>query len=264
MRLPGGVWTENGLRTDYTFRPIQGHVELVISECNSAAAATPLRVTRILAAALESLAGRPVDEEVVWGLAVGDRQFLMRRLAALLGKDEGWYHATCSGCEESFDFPLRQSELPIKPAATGFPLVEVTTSAGVHRLRTPTGRDQVELPTHLGEEDARRWLVGQCIEQGGGVEALTEDDLLRIEMAMEEVAPEVGILVELACLVCGQSNRVYVDPYGPILRMNEDIYVQIHMLAATYHWSQRDILDLPVSRRMVYLRLIDRARGMVA
>jgi hypothetical protein len=199
-----------------------------------------------------------------WGLAVGDRQFLMRRLAILLGLDEGWYHTPCSACDKTFDFSLRQSELPVKQADNGFPWLEIETHAGVYRLRTPTGRDQAALPIQLHESDARRWLLAQCIERGEGIDALSEDDLLRIEAALEAVAPEVGTLVELACPECGQANRVYVDPYGPILRMNDDLYAQIHTLAATYHWSQHEILDLPVDRRRVYLRMIDRARGMTA
>jgi hypothetical protein len=36
----------------------------------------------------------------------------------------------------------------------------------------------------------------------------------------------------------------------------------VHVLASTYHWSERQILGLPRSRRRLYLDLIDRSRGV--
>jgi hypothetical protein len=270
MRLPGGVWTEGELRRDFAFRPMQGHVELVISESNAGLEATPLRVTSILHAALEDLGGKPPREQDIWALSVGDRQFLMRQLALKLGKDEKWFSADCSACHETFDFPIRQSELPVKDAGEGFPYVSVKTSIGDVRLHVPTGHDQAEIPQDVSTDEARLWLLQHCVEKGSGkhgeslsLSDLSDDELLRIEQAMEEVAPEIGVIVESECPVCGRANRIYLDPYAPVFDLKSQLFSQIHILAATYHWSQKEILDLPVARRLTYLSLIDQARGMV-
>jgi hypothetical protein len=38
----------------------------------------------------------------------------------------------------------------------------------------------------------------------------------------------------------------------------------VHRLARAYHWSEEDVLALPVTRRRRYLAHVDRDRGFVA
>lgn len=271
MQLPGGVWTRDGLRRDFRFRPVQGHLELAIAESNSGAASTPTRVTRILKAALGEVAGKVPTEQDIADLSVGDRQFLMRQLAIRLDRNEQWYSAECSSCDETFDFSVQVSDLPVKEAGAGYPYAVVTTADGELRLCVPTGREQQALPAELDTESARLWLLKQCIDRGmqdAGrnvpVKHFSQEVVSACENALEQIAPEIGNLVEVNCPVCGAANRVHIDPYGAVLTMHTELFSQIHVLAANYHWSQGEILDLPSSRRRLYLQLIDRARGMMA
>lgn len=262
MRLPGGVFRDGALRRDFVFRPLNGEVELAIVE-SSVAESPPAGVTAVLAAALAEVGGELATPEVVRGLAVGDRQFLVRQLAARLGRDGVWLTSGCASCGAAFDVYVQQSALPVKEAAEGYPFTTVTTPRGSRRLRVPNGADQ-EAIADLDGEEAMVQLLRRCSVEGSGADELSEEEIAAIDAALEAVAPEVGLGVLTACPQCGTEQEMAVDPYLCLSQPGRDLFAEIHALAVTYHWNEAAILALPVHRRRLYLKLIDRARGMVA
>jgi len=274
MLLPGGLWRGGGRRRDFAFKPLTGEVELTMAEQAAPDPGVPGWVTGVLAAALEHVGGEPADRDLVRDLCVGDRQFLARRLAAHLGRDAVWLTADCGHCGEDFDFHLRQSALPVKEVEeeTGEepPGAEVATTLGTCRLRPPTGSDQEAIAALDDETEALRTLVHRCLQSVAGepVEeperlALEDADLEAIEEALEAVSPEVALTVRARCPECDGENDVWVDPYLGLWDRGDELFAEIHTLAAGYGWSEDQILRLPQTRRRIYLRLMDRARGMV-
>ncbi|MEA2563883.1 MAG: hypothetical protein QOH06_5387 [Acidobacteriota bacterium] len=250
MLLPGGIVRDGERRRSFGFRPVDGALEAALAEA-AAASSMPKAVTSVLAAALAELGGEPVAEETVRNLPVGDRQFLVRQLSVYLGHDPVWLTATCRACGESFDFEVRQADLPVKEAGESFPYAE----AGGLRLRVPTGADQ-EAIAGLSDERAVRALFERCRIEGDG-------DRAAAEAALEEVSPEVALAALASCPACGASNEVAVDPYLGLPAHSEELFAEVHCLASSYHWSEAEILALPRARRQLYLRLIDRSRGLV-
>ncbi len=267
MRLPGGLWRDGERLRDSAFRPATGAVELAVAESTSRPEPPPRRVTAVLAEVLEHIGGRPAEPRDVRALAVGDRQFLMRQLGALLGFEEIWLTATCSQCDAPFDFPIAPATLPVKAAAEGFPFVEVDTSLGRRRFRVPTGEDQEAVTDMADEGTAVRRLVGLCAvpaedEKYAPGDGFTDDDIAGIDAALEEVAPEVATTALAACPECGHSGEVYIAPAVWMDLGAGTIFDDIHTLASTYHWSEADILALPRDRRYRYLRMIERDAGV--
>jgi hypothetical protein len=258
MLLPGGIVRDGERRRRFTFRPVDGALEVALAEA-VAAPSMPAAVTSALAAALADLGGEPATAETVRSLAVGDRQFLVRQLSAHLGRDRVWLTAGCGSCGEAFDFEVAQAELPVKEAGAGYPYAEVDMPRARLRLRIPTGADQ-EAIADLDDEQAARCLVERCLLAG-----TPEDDeaLALAEAAVESASPEVALAVLAICPGCGTSNEVAVDPYLLLMAAPQDLFLEIHRLASSYHWSEGEILALPRSRRQIYLRLIDQARGLV-
>jgi len=73
----------------------------------------------------------------------------------------------------------------------------------------------------------------------------------------------VSASVQAACPACGAPHVIDTDPYRALsLQSAGRLLQEIHILAATYHWGEAEILALPLERRRIYLDLIDRARGM--
>lgn len=250
MLLPGGIVRDGERRRGFAFRPVDGVLEAALAEA-AAAPSTPRAVTLVLAAALAELGGEPASEETVRNLPVGDRQFLARQLSVHLGHDPVWLTAVCRACGESFDFEVRQADLPVKEAGESFPFAQ----AGSLRLRVPTGADQ-EAIAGLSDEKAMQVLFERCRIAGKGSAAAAE-------AAIEDASPEVALAALAGCPACGAGNEVAVDPYLGLPARGEDLFAEVHRLASAYHWSEAEILSLPRARRQLYLKLIDRSRGMV-
>ena len=264
MLLPGGLLRERTLRRTFRFRPVSGELELAISESAEAAGSLPRCVSLVLGAALEQVGGEPGSPELAEALCVADRQFLMQQLAILLGMERSWRTAMCQGCGQRFDFPLELPQLPVKPAREGFPFAEVDTGLGRLRVRVPSGADQEAVARLQPEARAMRTLLERCVEPlpaDTSLEALSPEDVARIEEALEEVSPAVVTRLQAACPDCGTAQEVVVDPYL-CLETGSSLLEEVHILASAYHWSERDILALPRPRRRRYLDLIDQARGM--
>ena len=260
MKLPGGVWREGCLHRDVVFRSVDGHLEMALAEAAGALHDIPSRVSEALQAAVAEVGSQVPDRELVDALSVGDRQFLMSRLASHLGLESVWLSATCGYCHGQFDFPLDYGAIPVKPAGEGYPFAEVLLAMGQVQVRVPTGADQRAILSWPDEQRAKVELARRCIV--GESSALTDDDIACIETALEAVAPELSTHVAAPCPECGGDNLLEIDPYYCLGRVGNELFVEIHHLAAHYHWSESEILNLPRWRRKKYLRLIDRARGM--
>ncbi|PWB55649.1 MAG: hypothetical protein C3F18_05585 [Nitrosomonadales bacterium] len=265
--LPGGIQHQGSLRRDYDFRPLTGEVEMGLAEAVARARDLPGQVTLALQAALAHVGGRQPDAAVIDGMSVGDRQFLMTRLAGVLGLDQVWLTASCRHCGEPFDFPLNYDRLPVKPAGSGFPDAHISTERGMLTLRVPNGMDQRAVLGIAGMQLARQTLAKRCVTawDGGDLSTLELDagEVTAIEAALESVAPEIATEVMAPCPECGAENRVGIDPYFCLGRVSQDLFGDVHRLASHYHWSEAEILVMPRWRRHRYLALIDRSRGMM-
>jgi hypothetical protein len=272
MPLPGGVWRNGECRREYAFKPLTGDVELALAGSGEPDCSRPERVTAALTAALSEVGGVSATPESVRQLTIADRQFLTRQLASRLGRDGLWLTARCGDCDARYDLYVDQSSLPAKQGSDDSPYVTVGTSRGDCRLRLPTGADQEAVAALEDPEDALPTLVQRCLVAAGGREidpedgaprpVFDDDDLERIDRALEEAAPEVTLRVQASCPECGTTNHVWVDPYA-CLEDGGDLFAEIHQLASSYHWSESEILALTPRRRRLYLRLVDREREMV-
>lgn len=274
MLLPGGVCHNDQRNRQFAFRPLTGEIELALAEIAGSDATLPAKVTAVLAAALDGVGGEVPTRSRVDSLCVADRQFMMRLLNVYLGAEKVWLTARCRRCGEHFDFVVNQSELPVKEAGEGFPFASVETSMGYCRLRVPNGSDQVAIAAMEDSEAALQTLLERCIvdlpDAPDGVKnssdftkKISAEDLRKIETEVENVAPEVAAMAQAACPECEQVNIVEIDPYMCLQQGPAGIFADIHTLASTYHWSETDILSMPKTRRQRYLKLIDRARGMM-
>lgn len=260
MQLPGGLWQQDRLQREAEFRPVDGHLEMALAAAATAGADLPGQVSAALLAALARIGDSPVGLAQVDGLSVADRQFLMLRLAEHLGMTQIWLSASCGHCGAWFDFPLVFAQIPVKPAAQGYPFTELVLTSARLRLRVPTGADQRAVAGIANADEARQVLARRCVLDAEPT--LSAQDVDQIEAALEALAPELASHAAAQCPECAGENAVAIDPYCCLGRIGSEIFVEVHQLAQHYHWSEAEILGLPRWRRKTYLALIDRARGM--
>jgi len=261
--LPGGLWESETRHRSYAFEAPTGHLELAVVDgvIADAGASVPARVSRILSTVVAQVGGLPLTLERAARLSVADRQYLIRQLAAVLGRDEVWLTADCGACEQRFDLFVKQSELPLQEAGAGYPFVDLEQSDGRCRLRVPNGLDQAAVVELADAREARWTLAERCFVEGEGALSAprqTEEWLAAVEEALDAEAPQVALAARTECPECGASNDVALDPYLALRSVSSSILDDVHSLASAYHWSEHEILSLPTARRRLYLELLDR------
>ena len=199
MQLPGGILVNATLRRDFTFREFTGGLELMLNRQASPELNHVERVTQVLCNALASIGGQQVSEELVSGLSVGDRQFLMRQLAVHMDDRPVWLTAVCHHCAEKFDVSFLQSELPVKPAGKGYPSRDVIVSLGKVTVSVPTGNDQLAVSGITDNQKALRTLIARLVKIKGrrpGLkpENLTAKDIEKIENALDKLIQLSGVM----------------------------------------------------------------------
>ncbi len=264
IRLPGGVMTDDGVRKDVRFEQLTGMVELLAGECRPGGDCPAEAVSLVIDRAVASIGGREATRTMIDDLPVGDRQCIMRQLGIALGFDRLWLTCTCSSCQSGFDIDLRQSDLPTKDAGTGFPSDTATIGGRSRTIRVPTGADQAAISDIAGEEEAIVALLARIVDPATPAEIRSLDtaEITRLERMVERMSPEVSGEIVTACPECRNENRVAVDPDLWVDLIRDSLLAEVHVIASAYHWTEREILDLPITRRRRYLELLDRDRGM--
>jgi hypothetical protein len=119
-------------------------------------------------------------------------------------------------------------------------------------FRVPTVADQLAVE---GLPDAADQLAKRCIKTANLSSRLRR----RIEAAMEVLAPSLSGDLQGMCPECGTAVTAYLDARQFSLQelRNRAAFVceDIDILAQRYHWSEREILALPHTRRASYAQL---------
>jgi hypothetical protein len=111
-------------------------------------------------------------------------------------------------------------------------------------------------------------LLRRCIQSIGPLQdpgdaligALSPLARTEIESQMEAVAPKVELTMGGNCPECG---REFDQPFAfqtfffNELRIRRDLlYREVHYLAYHYHWSEREIMEMPREKRRKYIEVL--------
>ncbi len=268
VTLPGGLLRNGVVEREALFKPITGKTELALIELDKGSV-LPSYVSSVLLLVLEGIGSQAIDADCVNSLCMGDRQFLMLRLAERFSGNQVWLKATCAKCSVPFDVEVHRSDLPVKEAGPQFPSVKLNLQAGEVEARVPTACDQLEI-LKMSSAEAMKELLKRCITSVNGINpdeafinGLTEDDIAAIDHALDELSPAVCNELLVTCPECSKEQSIKLNHYNVAGLWGGAFYNEIHTLAMHYHWSEEEILNMPRARRRKYLDLIDRSRAMV-
>lgn len=280
VQLPGGYVDETGVvHAEGDLTPLTGRDEewlaALSTELSTAAAVTELLVRHL--ARIGTL--QPVTAALVRDMLVGDRHYLTLKLREMtFGKRvDAIFHCPNQNCGKPMDvtFSLDDIEILRAPVSTRFFSVRLSAEPGpapgdLVEFRLPRGGDQ-EAIAKIGrrdEEQAVRTLLARCVRSLGAqtpvdqetIAGLSPESLEEIETAMYERSPHVEIEPEARCPECKTEFIAPFDLASFFLsevrpdrwRLERDV----HVLARHYHWSEQDILSLPLQKRRRYLHLI--------
>lgn len=125
------------------------------------------------------------------------------------------------------------------------------------RFRLVTVGDQLAVE---GLADPAAALAERCVEatEPGAV-------MRSIEAELERLAPNLAGPIEGQCPECGAHMEALFDPRSYCLTelrgLARFVFRDVDMIARRYHWSEREILELPSARRTMYAELARRPHG---
>lgn len=128
------------------------------------------------------------------------------------------------------------------------------------RFRAPNLGD--EIASTLAKDPARA-LKARCLEGGQPGRALES----KIESALDKLAPTLSSELDAECPDCRSKLTLSFDPRSFVLKelRGQAVFLDsdVHLIASTYHWPLREILDLPRNRRLQFVERIraDRMGG---
>jgi hypothetical protein len=277
IMLPGGFWLDGVHHRDADVRPLTGDDEAFLAEaCNLLPAR---RTTLLLARCLARLGPHvEVTADAVRSLTVGDREALLLHLRRLALGDRLQCVLRCPDptCGEPMDLDLDVRDLLLPPYAQTAPThqTEIEGHGTVWRIRfrLPTGADQEDAAPLARTDPARaaELILRRCIadierEDGGPVASIPAAVAEQLGALMAELDPQAELTFALTCPSCGNAFSapldaaafVFQELAGSALRL----FREVHRLAFYYHWSEREILRLPASKRRLYLGLVAEAVG---
>ncbi len=282
--LPGGyVDNDATAHREVELTPLTGREEELLAEYRSREVAS--LITTVLQRCIRRIGTiSPVSQEMIRSLLIADRQYLLLKLRELTLGDTIRASIFCPwpDCGKKIMVSFSIDDIPLIELVNQGPTYKmelsaeaafVADSAETHReivFRLPNGGDQEELASIVVQDEirAQALLLQRCIHSIGLLQDLDEKTIGRlsplarreIEQQMEAVAPKVELTMESTCPECDREYAVPFDVqnffFGE-LRTNRDLlYREVHYLAFHYHWSEREIMDMPRQKRRTYIEVL--------
>jgi len=236
-------------------------------------ASHPVLMARLLALCSCTADGKPVLEQTVIDMPVGQQMEALLALADMSDALPFSWGFQCAGseCRNENEFVLTAGELSaLADRFRGQETVEVPVASHLLTVRRPTGRDQAEwLEAPQGIEAAamlRRIVVSPPLEE------LEHDGLQLAEVeeavddAMDEFDPLPGFHMQVVCPECATISTTAPQLTAAALQRlagaQEALLDEVHTIASRYHWSEAEILNMPGWRRQGYLERIEAGEYM--
>jgi hypothetical protein len=263
VSLPGGLLLPDNRRLDEVeLRPLSGREEDWLASHPEAPRA--VAISRVLAGCVVRLGGRKPSGDLLSRLLVGDRDFLILQLRRLTLGDRFDAVMQCPACYAKMDVAFYTSDVHIdsRPqTALTYSIDLPADGRGPARsvaFRLPNGADQEAIkglaPGAAVAELLRRCVIDDCARP------LTPVEADAVSVAMERVAPQIDLQLDLVCPEC---SHVFTAPFDTTAFFLDELRIharkllrEVHLLAFYYHWSEAQILALRRSRRRAYLDLL--------
>ncbi len=242
-------------------------------------------VTTVLSRCIQHVGAiSPVSEEVARNLFVADRQYLLLKLREATFGDRVQATIFCPwpDCGEKVDIDFSTNDIPIRESEEKGPIYTMQLSpeaafsgdhGGKYReiaFRLPTGGDQEAISPLLSQNEAKAltMLLGRCIQAIGPLNdpgnelivSLSPMARMEIERGMETVAPKVELTMGANCPQCGREFALPFDLqeffFGELRVSRDLLYREVHYLAYHYHWSEREIMEMPREKRRQYIEVL--------
>ncbi|HEX7032019.1 MAG TPA: hypothetical protein VF172_03370 [Nitrososphaera sp.] len=242
-------------------RQLVGNDEKFLAELSD----MPLHL-RVLAF-LERVASFEVGEtaELLRKLSIGDRVALMLHIRRMELGDTLDCTISCVKCHKGMSVALSAAKLLGTKGLERSLGYDMEVGGFNLTIKPLTALDQNKLLSTTEGEDLLQMLARSCIIGAGQTlpEKLPNEAMEAIGSMLEQIDPLSDIVLDISCPECGHKFSASFNVEDFVLRElrvgQSDIDSEVHWLALHYHWSENEILSLPMRRRRKYISLINSA-----
>jgi len=245
-------------------RPLTGLEENWMITRETGVANIPAACHELLACCLVGLGKSLADRlEAVRLLTIAERDWLVVELRRRSFGSRIQSEARCPSCGSAVEIEFATEDLPIQPTTVREHFEIQLPTGKIACLRPLTAGDHEQFVDKTGLDSTAQLALAlerALVSLDGGLENLAIDDRTALDQALAASIPE-EIQLNLECQSCGQQLTAPFDPctsfFAELKEHSRTLLDDVHTLARAYHWSEREILRLPLRRRLAYLMRIE-------
>jgi catechol 2,3-dioxygenase-like lactoylglutathione lyase family enzyme len=205
------------------------------------------------------------DRERLAELSVGRRDGL---LASLREQTFGGHLVgltACPACGERLELSFELADVRVDPPDGDAAPVQLARDGYRVAARLPNGADLQAAAAAADPAGARLLLLERCLLSGRrgrtpvAAADLPERLVAELMAAMAEQDPQADVRLALACAACGHGWLAAFDIaawfWRELAAWARRTLQEVHVLASSYGWRERDILAMSQRRRWLYLEL---------
>lgn len=172
----------------------------------------------------------------------------------------------CPGCGERLELNFGIEDIRVGSEAEPEGGMSLTACGYELRFRLPNSLDLIALEEQADPDRSRLLLFRRCLlsARRDGEEEFTDqlsaDVIDAVAECMAEHDPQADVQLAGACPLCGYQWRGVLDIvsflWSEIDAWAQRLLREVHILASTYGWHERDILALSPCRRQLYLEMV--------
>jgi len=194
------------------------------------------------------------DPETLADRTLGERNAALLRLRQKMFGDALKSCVECPECGEQLEFALSANTL-LEPSPPGVARAAYVDIQGV-RVRLPTTRDLASVATEGDPLVAEARLFERLIGAASAA-APSPEDLTR---ELDAADPCMDLALDLTCPACAHAWSAAFDVPAFLWEEVEvrarRLLDEVHALARSYGWAEREILALSEVRRNAYLERV--------
>lgn len=200
--------------------------------------------------------------DLLWRAPVGCRD---RALLDLRAREIGptlELTQTCERCAEPVEFPAEVAALRLPTGPIDNTPFDVDAGDRRFRLRHVSAADLLAVAREPRADLLLRCILADSAAEGPDRDEappLTATQRSAIDHALAAGDPQADIVFELDCPACKHHWSALLDigeiVWTELQHRARRLLLEVDLLARVYHWSERQILELPSARRRHYLEL---------
>ncbi len=199
-------------------------------------------------------------------LSIGGRDDTLLRIRETVFGPQLTLFATCPQCSQQMESRIMVDEL--RMPALQPPRNEAMVTVGAYQVRfRPLNAGDIASSSAIDSRVAELALIRRCIVNatvdGSPIphDRLPDDVVGTIQEQMAELDPSADMHIRLTCAGCSFS---WLEPFDIVsfFWIEIDAWARrllgdVHTLASSYGWTEREILALSPVRRQYYLELVN-------